>query len=42
MFADLETVIPHNVRLIQVRPQINPEQRIDSGHGGRVRKGANR
>ncbi len=24
IFADLEKVVPHNVRLIQVRPQINP------------------
>ena len=24
IFADLENVVPHNVRLIQVRPQINP------------------
>jgi hypothetical protein len=28
MFADLEKVIPHNVRLIQVRPQINPNNDV--------------
>jgi len=28
MFADLEKVIPHNVRLIQVRPQINPNNEV--------------
>lgn len=28
MFGDLEHVIPHNVRLIQVRPQINPNNEL--------------
>jgi hypothetical protein len=25
LFSDLETITPHNVRLVQVRPQINPQ-----------------
>jgi hypothetical protein len=28
LFADLEKVLPHNVRLIQVRPQINPNNDV--------------
>jgi Tfp pilus assembly protein PilN len=28
IFSDLEEVAPHNVRLVQVRPQINPQNQV--------------